>query len=169
MELFFLPFQVFLVFPPLAIVLGLAFRAVHRGRTAGRGAAGTAAFLWIVYGVYECYMSWIWSPAHIAPIRADLFLFAPVLYLVSFLAIFTGSTDNDKLPPALHGPQVEVQKECAAALPGIEVVENETSISAITCSGCNYTRQAADDAPQWQCPNCQKAYVKTARVVQRQE
>lgn len=41
--------------------------------------------------------------------------------------------------------------------------------SATTCLACNYTRQPTDDAPDWECPNCQKAYVKTARVAEHQE
>ena len=98
LELIFLPFNAFLVFPPLAIIIGLAFFAISRVRVDSRGAAITAAVLWIVYGIYECYMSWIWSPVHIAPIRADLFLIAFVLYLISLYAIlslWSFRKDND--------------------------------------------------------------------------
>ena len=28
------------------------------------------------------------------------------------------------------------------------------------CPHCNYARQAADQAPDWQCPSCAKAYAK---------
>ena len=28
------------------------------------------------------------------------------------------------------------------------------------CPNCNYTRKATDDAPEWQCPACEKAYNK---------
>jgi glutaredoxin len=28
------------------------------------------------------------------------------------------------------------------------------------CPHCNYARQATDNAPDWQCPSCEKAYVK---------
>lgn len=28
------------------------------------------------------------------------------------------------------------------------------------CPHCNYARQSADSAPDWQCPACEKAYVK---------
>jgi apolipoprotein N-acyltransferase len=89
MELIFLPFNVFLVFPPLAIIIGLVFFAIARGQEGKRGSTKAAATLWTLYGAYECYMSWIWSPAHIAPIRADLLLFAPVLYLATFFALFS--------------------------------------------------------------------------------
>lgn len=29
------------------------------------------------------------------------------------------------------------------------------------CPHCNYARQATDNAPDWQCPSCEKAYAKT--------
>jgi predicted RNA-binding Zn-ribbon protein involved in translation (DUF1610 family) len=45
----------------------------------------------------------------------------------------------------------------------------EQMTSSITCPACNYTRKPTDDAPDWECPNCQKAYIKTARVVQYQD
>lgn len=28
------------------------------------------------------------------------------------------------------------------------------------CPHCNYARQSTDNAPDWQCPSCEKAYVK---------
>jgi glutaredoxin len=28
------------------------------------------------------------------------------------------------------------------------------------CPHCNYSRQAGDSAPDWQCPSCERAYVK---------
>lgn len=28
------------------------------------------------------------------------------------------------------------------------------------CPHCNYARQASDNAPDWQCPSCEKAYAK---------
>lgn len=31
---------------------------------------------------------------------------------------------------------------------------------ATTCPKCGYTRRAQDHAPQWQCPQCEVAYVK---------
>ncbi|CAN5373200.1 hypothetical protein BH11PSE11_BH11PSE11_31960 [soil metagenome] len=30
------------------------------------------------------------------------------------------------------------------------------------CPGCNYVRQASDSAPEWQCPSCERAYIKAA-------
>jgi len=31
------------------------------------------------------------------------------------------------------------------------------------CPHCGYIRKAADSAPDWQCPSCSKAYVKSGR------
>lgn len=159
LQLIFLPFQACLVFPPLAIIVGLVFRAIHRGRVGG-GASGTAAVLWMAYGLYECYMSWMWSPSHIAPIRADLFLIAPVLYLFSFIEIFPRSCNNrGDFAPAPQDTQV-MPRERAGAQAEMNVAMLQSST---TCSDCNYLRQTTDDAPEWQCPKCQKAYNKTAR------
>jgi glutaredoxin len=33
------------------------------------------------------------------------------------------------------------------------------------CPHCNYARQAADTAPDWQCPSCEKAYAKATSTV----
>jgi hypothetical protein len=41
--------------------------------------------------------------------------------------------------------------------------------SFTTCPACNYTRKSSDDAPDWECPKCHKAYIKTSCLVQRQE
>jgi hypothetical protein len=36
-----------------------------------------------------------------------------------------------------------------------------------TCPACDYTRIPSDNAPNWQCPKCQKAYIKTASLLQK--
>jgi hypothetical protein len=35
-----------------------------------------------------------------------------------------------------------------------------------TCPACLYTRKDTDIAPEWQCPNCQRAYSKTSAATQ---
>jgi uncharacterized protein len=35
-----------------------------------------------------------------------------------------------------------------------------------TCAKCGYTRQSTDTAPEWQCPQCELAYVKTNAAAQ---
>lgn len=38
-------------------------------------------------------------------------------------------------------------------------------MSSLTkCTACNYTRKPTDSAPDWACPKCQKAYLKTASL-----
>lgn len=34
----------------------------------------------------------------------------------------------------------------------------------ITCPACGYARQPTDDAPEWACPKCLKAYAKTGSM-----
>jgi len=36
--------------------------------------------------------------------------------------------------------------------------------SISTCPACNYTRQPTDTAPDWACPKCHKAYLKTSKL-----
>ena len=33
------------------------------------------------------------------------------------------------------------------------------------CPHCNYSRQAGDSAPDWQCPSCERAYVKAGSTL----
>lgn len=35
-----------------------------------------------------------------------------------------------------------------------------------TCTACLHTRKDTDVAPEWQCPNCQRAYAKTGGTLQ---
>jgi hypothetical protein len=51
-----------------------------------RGWVLVGAMSWLGYATYECVV-WIWSQDVIAPIRIDLLLIAPLLYVVSFLAV----------------------------------------------------------------------------------
>lgn len=38
----------------------------------------------------------------------------------------------------------------------------------ITCPACLHTRKQTDIAPEWQCPNCQRAYAKASGATQFQ-
>ena len=91
MELLFAPFVAFVAVPLLALLPALGLGARRRRLTGEVGAlrrhlttAGVAA--WLVYTVYECGV-WIWSQSVIAPIRIDLFVIAPFLYLLSAIAL----------------------------------------------------------------------------------
>ena len=89
LEFFYLPFMALIAVPPLAIVpsvlFGLCLRR-HRARLTRSGTAWvvTAVLSWLVYTVYECAV-WIWSQSVTAPIRVDLLVIAPMLYVLSFL------------------------------------------------------------------------------------
>lgn len=90
MELLFLPMLIFLAAPYLAFVPAALFGACYwRGRGVGGGGWARAlliltAVVWVAYGVYEIRM-YYWSKTVIAPIRVDLFLAAPIIYLVTSL------------------------------------------------------------------------------------
>ena len=82
------PMNLFLFFPPLAFLPAIGLFLVYRKRKA-RSAAIAAGLLWAAYGVYECYMSWVWSPTVIAPIRIDLIPITIVLFLSTLFAILS--------------------------------------------------------------------------------
>ena len=89
MEFLFFPFIPLIAAPPLAItpsiLLGLCLRR-HRAHLTRAGAAAVVAgaLSWFAYTVYECTV-WVWSQDVTAPIRIDLLVIAPILYLLSFL------------------------------------------------------------------------------------
>lgn len=89
MEILYLPFIALIAVPPLAlapsVLLGACFRR-HRPRLTRSGAAWVVAgaLSWFVYTIYECAV-WVWSQGVIAPIRVDLLIIAPLLYVLSFL------------------------------------------------------------------------------------
>ena len=92
MELIYLPFQVFLLFPPLAFVVAGVFLALFLN---ARKRLKSVNFLllitvivWFLYGLWELYMHY-WSKTVVAPIRVDLLLIVPLLYLISVLSIIS--------------------------------------------------------------------------------
>ena len=87
MELLFLPFNIFIAFPPFAFVVALLFLGSwfwYRKKTksqAGYPKGSSLLFAgiaWLLYGLYEIKM-YFWSKTVVAPIRVDLLLIAPVL------------------------------------------------------------------------------------------
>jgi hypothetical protein len=91
MELFFLPVVVLAAVPGLALLPGFALAAALRWRWGSLGAwprrlAVGATLLWLVYGVYETYM-YFWMRSVIAPIRVDLLLLTPFLYLAAVVGV----------------------------------------------------------------------------------
>ena len=92
MELIFLPMNLIMIFPPIAALIAVGFGycwlSLLRGKWVARGPFGlksvlAAALLWLCYFFYESFM-YYWSRSVIAPIRVDLLLIAPLLYLISF-------------------------------------------------------------------------------------
>lgn len=94
LTLIFAPFTLFIVFPPAALLFGMFWLGAYgllKGAFESTGpilrlSVRCSGWAWLVYGLYEGYMWW-WSKGVIAPIRVDLLLIAPALYLVTAFAI----------------------------------------------------------------------------------
>jgi hypothetical protein len=87
MDVLFYPFAWFMEWPYLTAIPALIFGLAHLGFR--RGSAGLeriimvgVAGLWIIYGIYEWRMR-IWSQTVQNPIRIDLLLIAPLLYIAT--------------------------------------------------------------------------------------
>ncbi len=90
-ELLFAPMLPILIFPPLAFIPSTAFfsyfyRYRPRLNRPTTLALLVPATLWMVYGVYETRMFY-WSQTVSAPIRIDLLLIVPLLYLLLAVGI----------------------------------------------------------------------------------
>jgi hypothetical protein len=75
--------QFFILMAGVAFMVGAAFAVVWRQtrRTSSR----IASALYILYGVYECYMQLFASPVNL---RVDLLVFYPVLLIVTLVALW---------------------------------------------------------------------------------
>jgi hypothetical protein len=87
MKTLYYPINWFIERPYLAILPVLIFGFCYfglrsRSATVARRIALTAAILWLLYAIYEWRM-FLWSKTVSAPIRIDLLLIAPVLYLTT--------------------------------------------------------------------------------------
>ncbi len=69
----------------------------------GRAATIVATLTWTVYGIYETRM-YFWMKTVIAPIRVDLLLIVPVLYLLTIIATIA-LWRSAKVPPAKPHPE----------------------------------------------------------------
>ncbi len=74
-----------LAFLPAAVFALLAWRMRGRGRLPSLALAA-ASVLWMAFGVYETWMH-EWEKTVTAPIRVDLLLLAPVLWIVTMIGI----------------------------------------------------------------------------------
>ena len=85
MNAFFWPTVLWIEYPALTLVPVVLFgAALWRARRAGRRTRGVlaAAVLWGLYAVYEGVM-YLWARHVVAPIRIDLLLLGPLMYLVT--------------------------------------------------------------------------------------
>jgi hypothetical protein len=96
MEILYLPFHIFLIFPYLAFLVAVPFfafwyfyhRKVRIRSDCPKGIVLlTAGFIWVIYGIYEIFM-YSWSKSVIATIRIDLLLIVPVLYVISLVGMW---------------------------------------------------------------------------------
>ena len=93
LELLFFPIVLMASLPgtaliPAAIFAGLYVKKRNRISKLGRILTIAVTFVWTIYGIYEAGM-YFWMKTVIAPIRVDLLLIAPILYLVTIVGIIT--------------------------------------------------------------------------------
>ena len=91
LEILFLPISLMAAQPgtpliPAAIFIGLYLKRRKRLSKPGRVLTIIVTLTWTLYGIYETGM-YFWMKTVIAPIRVDLLLFVPVLYLVTLIGI----------------------------------------------------------------------------------
>lgn len=89
LEILFLPIALMASLPGAALLPGALFLILYFRRRKvlsgiRRATIILTAILWTVYGIYETYM-YFWMQTVIAPIRVDLLLIAPVLYLATII------------------------------------------------------------------------------------
>jgi len=86
MEILFLPFKIFVWFPPLALLPSGAFIFLFKRSNGEQKKYLYLSLLWLLYTIYECLM-WYWAKGVTAPIRVDLILIAPVMILASIATL----------------------------------------------------------------------------------
>lgn len=93
LELLFFPIVLMASLPGTAIIPGTIFAGLYikkRNRISKLGRILTicVVLVWTIYGVYETWM-YFWMKTVIAPIRVDLLLIVPILYLVTIVGTIT--------------------------------------------------------------------------------
>ena len=91
MEAFYYPISLFIERPYLAVlpalIFGFVYYRLYRSSAAGaRRIVLTVAIIWLLYAIYEWKM-YLWSQTVTAPIRVDMLLIAPVLYLATIAGL----------------------------------------------------------------------------------
>jgi hypothetical protein len=90
LEILFFPIVLLAAFPGGALLPAIVFTVLYLKRRSamsklGRTVTIVAALTWIVYGIYETRM-YFWMKTVIAPIRVDLLLIVPILYVITIIA-----------------------------------------------------------------------------------
>jgi hypothetical protein len=86
---FYWPTVMWVEYPALTLVPVIVFgAAVWHVRRTGRRSRGllVVTALWLVYAIYEGVML-VWAQQVIAPIRIDLIVLGPVMYIVTGLGL----------------------------------------------------------------------------------
>jgi len=89
LEILFFPIVLMASLPgtamiPAAIFVGLYFKKRNGISKVSRILTICVALVWTIYGLYETGM-YFWMKTVIAPIRVDLLLIVPILYLVTIV------------------------------------------------------------------------------------
>jgi len=88
---------------PAVIFAGLYIKKRNRISKLGQIITIAVTLVWTIYGIYETGM-YFWMKKVIAPIRVDLLLIAPILYLVTIVGIITLiKTNIERLPDQRDG------------------------------------------------------------------
>ena len=103
LELLFFPIVLMASLPGTAIIPAVIFAVLYikkRNRISKLGQIITIAvtLVWTIYGMYEAGM-YFWMKKVIAPIRVDLLLISPILYLVTIVGIITLIKTNIERSP----------------------------------------------------------------------
>ena len=91
MDILFFPIVVMIFIPGVALIppaiLTLLY-LIRRSRISGfvRKISVSVIIIWAVYRVYETYM-YYWMKTVIAPIRVDLLVITPILYMLTIVCI----------------------------------------------------------------------------------
>ena len=82
-----------------AVLLGAAFWRARRRGVRARGLL-LATVVWVLYAVYEGVM-FFWAQRVVAPIRIDLIVLGPLMYVVTALGLVSWwRTRSDRQPRA---------------------------------------------------------------------
>ena len=91
LNILFYPIVLMISIPGGAFIPPVVFTLLYLMRKTkinglGRKISISVIIVWVVYGVYETYM-YYWMKTVVAPIRVDLLVITPILYLLTIICI----------------------------------------------------------------------------------